>query len=418
MHPHYQPHLVHCQRSLVCSWPQQFSCMPMISSTAPSLSDMPVQRPFVPWCLGLPCNSNHPHCTKKTASMLLYDLRASVLYSGLLHCCQPKTCYKGKIGKRGYCRLSFWHWLPLDFHVWERCHGTIILATCKCNHDISTLLRFPADYLQSTDPAALIRQWMAQKQVHLGVLCQLLHYKDTTPPGFLMDMTSYRNTQTTARPRRSSCKHGPQSSSTLDLVQIADVLPTAYTQVGPRNDFLICWATQRLILHIPSTNSTSTIWLLDSRAANRLMAHTSLPSKPQRHLQFSSSLKKAFKLALTPTATSDSLSSILPPVVITLFAVKIYRAGWYHTHSDFQNNIQNSWKHSIPTTASTSNFTPTATLDSNCLENTTLDGTTNSTDHRRCQQTRSLTLASVQALGSSPPIASQLCRLHHLVRSI
>ena len=91
--------------------------------------------------------------------------------------------------------------------------------------------------------------------------------------------------------------------------------------------FLTCWATQRLILHIPSTNSTSTIWLLDSRAPNRLMAHTSLPSKPQRHLQFSSSLKKAFKLALTPTTTSDSLSSILPPVMIILFAATIYKVG-------------------------------------------------------------------------------------------
>ncbi|CAL1151019.1 unnamed protein product [Cladocopium goreaui] len=220
MHPHYRPHLVAASDHWFAADPNNFLYAHDFID-CPFALDMPVQKPFVPWCLDYLATTIAPLHTD-TASMLLYDLRASVLYSGLLHCCQPKTCYKGKIGKRGYCRLSFWHWLPLSFHVWERCHGIelcptpllgtkpphidafqterhhqffgrmnpIILATCKCNHDISTLLRFPADYLQSPDPAALIRRRMAQNmstlvfyvscyttktQPHLASLWTLLH---------------------------------------------------------------------------------------------------------------------------------------------------------------------------------------------------------------------------------------------------
>lgn len=43
------------------------------------------------------------------AKMLLYDARES-LVACALHSCRHQTCRKGWLGRRGYCRLGFWHW--------------------------------------------------------------------------------------------------------------------------------------------------------------------------------------------------------------------------------------------------------------------------------------------------------------------
>ena len=106
--------------------------------------------------------------------LLLYDVRHSMLHC-CLHECRPRTCHKGFLGRRGFCRLGFWHWHQIDpaSETWTRCHGhalqpeltvgrtpphrgillperhhafatrfnPCILAACKCNHDITILLR-------------------------------------------------------------------------------------------------------------------------------------------------------------------------------------------------------------------------------------------------------------------------------------
>ena len=156
---------------------------------------LPSGKQFVPWSMDYlqdlsPQEASLPDATTK---LLLYDLRNSVLACGLLHACQSRTCHKGKLGKKGYCRLGFWHWLQRAPLLWERCHGMtlvpqpllgtlppqkdsfmterhhqffgrvnpVMLLCCKCNHDVSTLLRFPADYMTASDPVALIRNRMA-----------------------------------------------------------------------------------------------------------------------------------------------------------------------------------------------------------------------------------------------------------------
>lgn len=162
---------------------------------------MPSGKYFIPWAMDylqeLP--DDPTFLPNETAKLLLYDLRNSVLASGLLHACQSRTCFKGKLGKRGYCRLGFWHWLQHAPQLWERCHGIVLtprpllgtipphtdaflterhhqffgkmnpvmLACCKCNHDVSTLLRFPADYITASDPVGLIRNRMATNMATL-----------------------------------------------------------------------------------------------------------------------------------------------------------------------------------------------------------------------------------------------------------
>ena len=157
--------------------------------------NIPSRKQFIPWPMDYLSELPTPTypLPDATTKLLLYDLRTSVLECGLLHACQSRTCHKGKLGKRGYCRLGFWHWLQRAPLLWERCHGIdlnprptlgtipphndgfvterhhqffgrlnpVMLLCCKCNHDVSTLLRFPADYSTAPDPVALIRQRMA-----------------------------------------------------------------------------------------------------------------------------------------------------------------------------------------------------------------------------------------------------------------
>ena len=85
MHPHYRPHLVAASDHWFAADPNNFLYAHDFID-CPFALDMPVQKPFVPWCLDYLATTIAPLHTD-TASMLLYDLRASVLYSGLLHCC-------------------------------------------------------------------------------------------------------------------------------------------------------------------------------------------------------------------------------------------------------------------------------------------------------------------------------------------
>ena len=55
-----------------------------------------------------------------------------------------------------------------------------ILAACKCNHDVSTLLRFPADYLTATDAVEVIHQKMASNMSTL--LFYVTSYTTKTQP--------------------------------------------------------------------------------------------------------------------------------------------------------------------------------------------------------------------------------------------
>ena len=225
LHPSYHQHCLDMQDHWFAATPPQllFATPPFIN---PFTGQPEAGKTFVPWSQAFLHDIDQHDISNEQASMLLYDLRTSIVHGGLLHSCRPKTCFKGKLGKRGYCRLGFWHWLdisqPARPHTWERCHGVqlcpapilgtqpphldsfqterhhlffgrvnpVLLATCKCNHDISLLLRFPADYATAEDPVSMVESKMAtsmstilfyvtsyttKTQPHLTSLWALLH---------------------------------------------------------------------------------------------------------------------------------------------------------------------------------------------------------------------------------------------------
>ena len=111
------------------------------------------------------------------------------------HVCRPDVCYKGTIGKKGFCRMSYWHWSRLCSSkgvVATRSHGLAlqkrwdgigsppllsappfaglpaleinhpfhfklspaVLLGCRANHDLGVLLRLPA--LGSASPETAV----------------------------------------------------------------------------------------------------------------------------------------------------------------------------------------------------------------------------------------------------------------------
>ena len=136
------------------------------------------RAPFLPWPRSYLITVQEDD---DVAPVLLYDLRHSILHC-CLHECRARTCHKGAIGRRGFCRMGFWWWKNVagemgDAALWQRCHGLpllaapeigtvpphanimmmerhhpfhtrfnpAILACTKCNHDVNILLRAPLD---------------------------------------------------------------------------------------------------------------------------------------------------------------------------------------------------------------------------------------------------------------------------------
>eukprot|EP00438_Fugacium_kawagutii_P011076 Skav208612 [mRNA] locus=scaffold248:45808:49789:- [translate_table: standard] len=166
---------------------------------------------------------------------LLYDLRHAALHS-CLHECRPRTCHKGYLKRLGFCLLGYWHWRDVSAwtkpNTWQRCHGLplrgessvgtvpphsglllqprhhpfhtrfnyAILAVAKCNHDVSVLLRAPAEsaaadraafsavlassaraasfyitaYISKTQPH-MVGLWKLLEQGHARLQTELLH---------------------------------------------------------------------------------------------------------------------------------------------------------------------------------------------------------------------------------------------------
>lgn len=92
-------------------------------AAAPSLEYIPSEGPwpnpfhifdseatdtFVPFALDYLQWGSESSWTDYT-SCLLFDVRQT-LVACALHSCRPQSCLKGWLGKRGYCRLGFWHW--------------------------------------------------------------------------------------------------------------------------------------------------------------------------------------------------------------------------------------------------------------------------------------------------------------------
>eukprot|EP00435_Cladocopium_sp_Y103_P046459 s3073_g13.t1 len=175
---------------------------------------------FLPWPRSYLC-SQATGDMSSFVPLLLYDLRHSAL-NCCLHDCRARTCHKGFLGRLGYCRLGYWHWkqsLIDDAFVWQRCHGlplhsracvgtvyphenlllterhhpyhtrfnAALLATAKCNHDVSVLVRAPsaAENLDASAFAAVmasstqlatyyITAYMSKVQPHLLSLWTLL----------------------------------------------------------------------------------------------------------------------------------------------------------------------------------------------------------------------------------------------------
>ena len=171
--------------------------------------------PFLPWPRRYVCSSL---CVDDWSCRLLYDLRHSAVQC-CLHDCKPRSCHKGFLGRLGFCRLGYWHWRELPDCRWQRCHGLplrsaagvgalpphdgfllterhhpyhtrfhpAILATSKCNHDISLLVRCPREdcaldaaafaaiMASSTQVATYyITAYISKVQPHLVSLWQLL----------------------------------------------------------------------------------------------------------------------------------------------------------------------------------------------------------------------------------------------------
>ena len=123
----------------------------------------------------------------------MINIHAKVLKTGN-HICRADVCYKGRIGKLGFCRMLFWHWVQYTTKKGERGarrqHGMPLLPRWNgtrdppvhaappqyglpafevnhpfyikmcpaiylgpgCNHDLGVLLRLPPSLLVSGQP--------------------------------------------------------------------------------------------------------------------------------------------------------------------------------------------------------------------------------------------------------------------------
>ena len=60
------------------------------------------------------------------ASLAVQSICASTRKTGN-HVCRPDVCYKGSIGRKGFCRMMYWHWTrgvdKKGNECARRCHG-------------------------------------------------------------------------------------------------------------------------------------------------------------------------------------------------------------------------------------------------------------------------------------------------------
>ena len=184
-------------------------------------ADETSQRPsFLPWPRSYLTSTDLTF--DAWGKLLLFDLRHSIVHC-CLHECRPRTCFKGTLGRLGYCRLGYWFWDDVSSstrpNTWQRCHGlplilqpTIgsippqeglflterhhpfhtrfnlgLLPSVKCNHDINVLLQAPtvleaddrkrfADAMATSVRTATyyVTSYMSKVQPHISNLWQLL----------------------------------------------------------------------------------------------------------------------------------------------------------------------------------------------------------------------------------------------------
>lgn len=138
-----------------------------------------IVRHFVPTTYADPEAS-----VEKFAAQAAAEVNAGTLKTGN-HVCRPDVCYKGRLGKQGFCRMGFWHWVKYTNDKGQlasrRCHGKPLQSrwngvgeppVCKappsrglpelemnhpfhfkmtpsmllgprCNHDLGVLIRLP-----------------------------------------------------------------------------------------------------------------------------------------------------------------------------------------------------------------------------------------------------------------------------------
>ena len=169
MHPTYQQHVRHSADHWFAALPAQLlPAQP--PSEHPFDLHLPANKTFVPWCLDYVHTLHYP-IQPASGRMLLYDLRTSILHSGLLHSCQTKTCYKGKLGKRGYCRLGFWHWLQIGPRTWERCHGIELTPRPVLGTIPHTLIPSKPNVITSFSAVSILSSWLLASATTMYQLC-------------------------------------------------------------------------------------------------------------------------------------------------------------------------------------------------------------------------------------------------------
>ena len=55
------------------------------------------------------CTQNASVSSPQWSSKSVHSICASTRKSGN-HVCRPDVCHKGSVGKKGFCRMRYWHW--------------------------------------------------------------------------------------------------------------------------------------------------------------------------------------------------------------------------------------------------------------------------------------------------------------------
>jgi hypothetical protein len=97
---------------------------------ARGLSTLPSERPaYTP--MSYSCSEIHTDaavCEQVWAARCVKQVAASTRKTGN-HVCRPDVCHKGALGKKGFCRMMFWHW--------ARCVDATNVAIAKRSHGLA-----------------------------------------------------------------------------------------------------------------------------------------------------------------------------------------------------------------------------------------------------------------------------------------